>query len=55
MRPSTVFKEAGKWWFWDEAESTKCGPWHSQKEAEYMLNGYIKHLCMNAKLNASDS
>jgi len=62
-----VHEENGKWYFWDETEGSRCGPFNSEEIAEKELSQYcatflapkdtrIKHCgtCKFWELNGND-
>ena len=40
---TNIFKQDGRWWFWDECFCNKYGPFDSQEEAKMGLDQYVKH------------
>lgn len=39
-----VHEHEGKWWFWDEAETDRHGPYESKKAASVALELYASQL-----------
>ena len=41
---SPVHQEDGKWYFWDETEADRCGPYESEEEANQHFTRYCNEV-----------
>jgi len=39
-----IHEENGKWYFWDETEADRYGPYNTKEECEKMLDLYCEDL-----------